>query len=101
MVEFLLLDREFPRSVLFCLQRAKDSLFQVSGTSPGYFSNSAEQKIARLCNELEYSRVDEIIIQGLHEYLDKLQIKILDIGGDIFDFYFKYPEDEFFYNSER
>lgn len=95
-VEFLLLDREFPRSVLYCLKSAEESLFRISGTHSGYFSNSAEQKIARLRNELEYSRVDEIIIQGLHEYLEQLKSRINCVGEDVYHAFFKYPEVEYF-----
>ncbi len=100
-VEFLLLDREFPRSVLFCLKQAESSLFKISGTSPGYFSNSAEQKLARLRNELEFSSVEEIIIRGLHEYLESLQKRIYEIGQDIFSFFFKYPQEDFAYGASQ
>src|ERR1700746_12933 len=36
-VEFLVLDREFPRSVHFCLLAARDSFHAISGTPPGTF----------------------------------------------------------------
>ena len=36
-VEFLLLDREFPRAVHFCLLAARDSLHAISGTPPAAF----------------------------------------------------------------
>lgn len=100
-VEFLLLDRQFPRSVFFCLQRAMESLFLTSGTQAGSFSNRAEQKIARLFHELQYTRVEEIIIQGLHEYLQKMQENLYDIGQEIFSHYFKYPENDFLYLSSQ
>ena len=36
-VEFLLLDREFPRAIQFCLLAARDSLHAISGTPLGTF----------------------------------------------------------------
>jgi uncharacterized alpha-E superfamily protein len=39
--EFLILDREFPRSILACLISAEQSLITLSGSSVG-FTNSAQ-----------------------------------------------------------
>ena len=44
-VAFLLLDREFPRSVLYCLSKAEESLHAISGTPLETFSNPAEQRL--------------------------------------------------------
>jgi len=92
-VEFLLLDRKFPRSVLFCLKSAEECLNQISSTQPGSFSNSAEQKIGRLRNQLEYSSVDEIIISGLHEYLEDIKRQLNHISTDIYQVFIKFLEE--------
>lgn len=75
-VEFLLLDHEFPRSVLYCLSAALDCLHGISGTRPGYYSNPAEKHLGHLCGELAYSGVDEIFTGGLHEFTDNLQTRM-------------------------
>ncbi|MGP8239285.1 MAG: alpha-E domain-containing protein, partial [Limisphaerales bacterium] len=36
-VEFLVLDGEFPRSIQFCLRSARDSLYKITGTPPSTF----------------------------------------------------------------
>src|SRR5204863_424129 len=41
-VEFLLLDREFPRSVHFCLVAAEEALHEITGTAIGTFRIPAE-----------------------------------------------------------
>lgn len=88
-VEFLVLDREFPRAINFCLTHANESLHDISGTPIGSFRNSAEQKLGRLCSELIYLDVKSIIDQGMHEFIDSLQIRLNEIGGCIHDTFFE------------
>ncbi len=56
--KFLLLDREFPRSIQFCLLEAERSLYQITGTSPGTWSNSAERTLGRLRAELDFITIE-------------------------------------------
>jgi uncharacterized alpha-E superfamily protein len=87
-VEFLLLDREFPRAVHYCLNNAEESLHAISGTPVGTFRNSAEQRLGQLRSELGYARVDDILAHGLHEFLDGLQAKLNAVGEAIFETFF-------------
>jgi uncharacterized alpha-E superfamily protein len=83
--EFLLLDREFPRSVHHCLINLSDSLHSITGTPLGQFRNPAERRLGQVATELDYTTMDEVFGQGLHEYLDGLQIKLNSIGDCIFE----------------
>ena len=87
-VQFLLLDREFPRSVHFSLLTARDSLLGISGTPPGTFRNAPEKLLGQLCSDLSFTGVDEIIGGGLHEYLDELQTKMNQVSSGIFEAFF-------------
>ena len=87
-VDFLLLDREFPRAIQFCLLAAQDALHAISGTPLGTFRNTPERLLGQLCSDLSYASVDEIINQGLHEYLDELQTKMNQIGAGIHETFF-------------
>ena len=87
-VAFLLLDREFPRSVLYCLSKAEESLHAISGTPLESFSNSAEQGLGQLRSEFAYAQVDQILRTGLHEFLDAFQTKLNDVGGNIYKTFF-------------
>jgi uncharacterized alpha-E superfamily protein len=82
-VDFLLLDREFPRSVQHCLSGAEESLHAITGTPMGTFRNSAEQLLGQLRSELAFALPQEIIADGLHEYLDFLQLKLNLIGDGV------------------
>jgi uncharacterized alpha-E superfamily protein len=87
-IEFLVLDREFPRSVHYCLTSANDSLHAISGTPIGMYRNPAEQHLGRLRAELAYTDTRQIVARGLHEFLDALQKKLNQVDQAIFDTFF-------------
>jgi uncharacterized alpha-E superfamily protein len=94
-LDFLLLDLEFPRSINYCLTHAGFSLHAITGTPAGTFSNAAEQHLGRLQSELAYTSVEQIIAEGLHEFLDALQSKLNLIDHGIFESFFVLrPMDE-------
>jgi len=87
-VEFLMLDREFPRSVYFCLQSARESLHLLTSSSRGTFRVAPEMLLEQICAELKSDSVDNIIRFGLREYIDRLQTKLNRTGQAIFDRFF-------------
>jgi uncharacterized alpha-E superfamily protein len=87
-VEFLLLDKDFPRAIFFCVDRGEEFLRAISGVERGRFSNPAEQRMGLLRSELAYSQAYDILAAGLHEFLDGLQTKLNAVGTAIFDTYF-------------
>ena len=93
-VEFLLLDREFPRAIQYSLTGARDSLHAISGTPLGTFRHPPEKLVGQLCSELYFAEVDEIIDGGLHEYLDGLQSSVNQIGGGIHDTFFAFKSPQ-------
>ena len=87
-VEYLLLDREFPRAIHYCLMAARESVHAISGTPAGMFRSPVEQLLGLLCSELAYAQIDDIIAGGLHEYLDELQTKMNQVGLHIHETFF-------------
>jgi uncharacterized alpha-E superfamily protein len=85
--EFLLLSEDFPRSVRFCVQRLNTALRGISGVAEGRFSNDAEKLAGRLLAELQFSTVADVLDLGLHDYIDRLQGKLNDIGAALFQTY--------------
>jgi len=86
--EFLILDREFPRSIQYCLFTAERSLHQITGHPFGSWRDPAERTLGRLRSELEYTTIEEIFQAGLHEFLDQLQSRMNDVGNKIFETFF-------------
>jgi uncharacterized alpha-E superfamily protein len=92
-VEFLVLNKYFPRSIYYCLKEAERCLHNISGNATDGFRNSAEKAIGEMRSRLEYSEVDDIISVGLHEYLDSIQLKINHISDLIDSNYFRLKEN--------
>jgi uncharacterized alpha-E superfamily protein len=87
-VEFLVLDREFPRAVLYCLTNANQSLHMISGCELGSFGNTPEQLLGQLQSEMAFAKPKSIIDGGLHEFVDQLQDRPNDIGAGIHNTFF-------------
>jgi uncharacterized alpha-E superfamily protein len=75
-VDFLVMDSDFPRAVHYCIRCASDSLHAITGTPVGTFRYKSEQLMGQLRAELDFTSVDSVIRRGLHEYLDGLQAKM-------------------------
>jgi uncharacterized alpha-E superfamily protein len=84
-VEFLLLDPEFPRAVRYCVRRAEESLRAITGSLSGTYQNAAEQRLGRLAAELDFASTSEIMSRGLHEFLDDLQAELNLVGRELHD----------------
>jgi uncharacterized alpha-E superfamily protein len=83
--KFLILDREFPRSIQFCLLEAEQSLHAITGSGVAAWHNSAERTLGRLRSELDFITIEEIIQSGLHEFLDHIQTQLNLVGEHIFE----------------
>jgi len=75
-LQFLMLDREFPRSILFCLMAARISLQTICGAPPKSARSEPQRLLGRLCSDLEFASADDLQHSGLHEYVDKFQKKL-------------------------
>jgi uncharacterized alpha-E superfamily protein len=87
-VDFLVMDREFPRAIHHCIHGVDECLHAITGTRMGWFHYPSEQLMGLLRAELDYTSVDNIIHDGLHEYLDKLQGKMNAIGNSLHNDFF-------------
>jgi uncharacterized alpha-E superfamily protein len=78
--EFLLLDPDFPRAVRHCADVSERSLRFITGTPPRTFRNAAEKKLGRLRAELDFTSIEDVMHEGFHEFIDRLQIRLNEIG---------------------
>lgn len=90
-VDFLILNPIFPASVRYSIGQAEEALRRVSGTSATSPATcEPERLIGRLRGELNYAQAEEIILAGLHEYLQSVQKRVSEIGGSITKTYLSY-----------
>jgi len=85
---YLILDREFPRSIAYCLLQAERSMHEITSTTLGSWNNSAERALGKVRSELDFITIEEIIQQGLHEFLDHIQTQLNSVGASIFETFF-------------
>ncbi len=89
-VDFLILDKNFPRAVLYCIRQAELSLYEISGVNiTGGYSNPAERKLSKLRSEVEFTEIEGIFGTGLHQYLDDFQTRNNAVGKSISQTYFE------------
>jgi len=89
-LNFIILDDQFPRSIIYGIKRADESLHCISNSPSGTYNNETEKKMGRLLSDLRFISVEEIIQHGMHEYLNRFQSHINEIGNCIYDDYFSY-----------
>ena len=90
---YLILDRNFPRAMHFCLIRAQDSLCEITGSPHGTFQLKSEQLMGRMRAELDYTSIDDVISRGMHEYIDRFQSKMNQLGEAIHQDFFRLPAE--------
>ncbi len=91
-MEFLILNEFFPRSIRYCAHQLNHSLRRISGCKEEHFTNLAEKLSGRSVSELNYSTIDDIETVGVHEYMDTMQLKLIAIGDAIYKTYLFLPE---------
>lgn len=89
-VQFLVLNSEFPRSIRFCMAEAESSIKAITGSPIRSYSNAAEKKLGLFRSELDYTDIADVFNYGLHEYLDLVQVKLNDIGDALFQTFFEF-----------
>ena len=85
--QFLILNPNFPASVRYSMRQVEKSIRRISGNSDVAPSNLAEREIGKLYNDLNYMHGEEIIAQGLHEFLEGVQERCNRIGDAVFSTY--------------
>lgn len=92
--EFIILHDRFPRSIRFCVKNVVKSLHALSDSDPATYSNEAERLAGQLKSDLSYATIKDIFEFGLHQYLDKIQVRLCEIAGAMYETYCDWREPE-------
>ena len=87
--KFLLLDRNFPRSIQHCIVEAQKCVHALTGSPIGTYRNDAERFIGQLRANLDYAEIEQIMNSGLHEYVDVIQMGCNNLGTAIQKVFFQ------------
>jgi uncharacterized alpha-E superfamily protein len=93
-VEFLLLDEEFPHSIHFSIKMMRAALNVIAEATDTRKNSQVYRQIGRLKAMLDFDQIDEIIADGLQAYLNNIQRQCSQIHGTIYQTYVSYPINE-------
>jgi uncharacterized alpha-E superfamily protein len=93
-VDYLILDEHFPRSIRFAITQAEEAVRRISRDTDHHFSNTPTRALGRLRADLDYTVIGDIIAQGLHEWIDRLQVTISNIHDDVQSTFFFYDVEK-------
>ncbi len=91
-VQYLLLDPTFPRSVACAVNEVHDTLKLLCGSAAKGDLALPLRLAGRLQADLAYTPVEEIIESGLHDFIDDLQSRLNEIGTAIFHAFVLYAD---------
>jgi uncharacterized alpha-E superfamily protein len=77
--ELLILRPDMPRSLHASLNEVVNNLSLVGGDQ----TSETHRRAGKLCAELKYGRIDEILATGLHAYLTQFLDRVNDLGAHI------------------
>jgi uncharacterized alpha-E superfamily protein len=80
--ELFVIREEFPRSLTFCYRQLTEHLGAIGSQSPALASEAMRQAHS-LYTDLRFARVDQIIANGLHEYLTDVIQRTDRLGAQI------------------
>ncbi len=84
--QFLVLDPHFPRSIHFCIHTAARSLADI--TSMLGVACAAKDEMAKLCASIDNASMNEILNNGLHEFIDMFQFNLNVIDEVLYQSFF-------------
>lgn len=92
-VDFLILDPLFPRSINHCTYEIEQSLKMISIThQTNPLVEKAQKKVENICNKLVCSTANSIVSSGLHEYIDDFQVQMNELSNKVFDMFYSTDE---------
>jgi uncharacterized alpha-E superfamily protein len=89
--EFLLLNAEFPHSVLYAVRRLQGALQAIGKETGARKAGTVERLAGRLRSMLDYAQIDEIMFGDLQAFLADVQQQCLRIHTGIYQIYVTPP----------
>jgi len=89
-VELIVLNRDFPRSVLYSINQVMRYFTRLRSDRNVESYQKIEFMIGKLKSKINYSTTDSILKQGLHEYLEEVKTELNEIGVTLNQNYFAY-----------
>ncbi|MBX7170727.1 MAG: alpha-E domain-containing protein [Pyrinomonadaceae bacterium] len=93
-IEFLLLNAEFPHSIRFSVDKMEQSLNAIEEMTEVKRSAKLKRMVGKLRSDLKFSQIEEVLEAGLANFLEGIQKQNDRIHQGIYDVYISYPIDQ-------
>jgi len=93
-LEFLVLNAEFPHSIRFSIDNAEQALKAIERLTETKRAATVGRLIGKLRSELNFAQIDEIIEGGLSPYLNDLQTECSKVHDAVNRVYISYPVEK-------
>lgn len=84
--ELLLLRHELPRSMVACYSRIEETLDGIAAAHGGQ-RGECHRLAGEIHARLKFARIEDIMADGLHDFLTRKINRSIDLGGEIASFY--------------
>ncbi len=82
--EFLIKHSTFARSILFCVDSMDEALHAITGVDRREYRGEAERLSGKLLADLTFITIGEIFERGLHQYLDRMQLRLTEVSEAVY-----------------
>lgn len=89
--EFLILSDTFPRSIRYCVERVDHYHHLLAGTGSDEYYGDEGIKFGKLVAELRKLTIKEILVGGLHEFMQRVQTDLDQIDDFIYQTFMYHP----------
>lgn len=87
-IDMIVLDRGFPRSIHFCIRSALDSLYRITHDQSGV----PHEQLEHLCSSFDKLESNDVIDTGINEFVDDLQLSLNGINNAVFEHFNTAPK---------
>jgi uncharacterized alpha-E superfamily protein len=91
--EFLTLHPTFPRSIRFSVDHLDRAIHRISGSKIAGYHNETDRLSGLLRSSITYETIQSIFQTGLHEYLDRTQLRLIEISKALRSDYCEWMEE--------
>lgn len=93
-VQFLLLNSEFPHSVRFAVDRIDRALNRIAENAPGADNVRLLRLTGRLASSLRFGTLEEMLARGVVGFLEEIRGQLADIHEAMYQAYITYPIEQ-------
>lgn len=90
-VEFLIFEDSFPRSLLFCMEQMDNFIHLIANTPDGEYRSDGERQFGDFLKKMAAMKGQDVLNYGLHQFLKEAQEAIGALGSYMYSHFMYHP----------